>query len=429
MTPVGNTIQVPNAVNAFANVVSLKQGIAQANQATQQNEELTALHQFTQQAMNDPSYRDDKGNLNIQKFQADASKVAPVYGQQYIGQMTANANEGIANKNAILNLTSNQRKIAGGFFEAIAEKPDATRQDFVDATTKAEDAIGDDAFSRSLKNMLIHVPVPNQNPAIDSQNLRQFARAVANGMGSDVSGSQTPTAFVQTTTGQQPVSTSPNSPFGAGTPIGEPVPGTNPQQLAFLQGQTGGISERANAGKIAANASPVAIDALNRIKDILDKGTWTGTAFSGFAQLKNLAASIGIDTTNATNASELMKNIARYESTRGNAVGNTDASRELFNASGPNYKMDSQAVKDVTDQALANEYYILGYGKLMSSSRDPNILMNKENQYRNVPNLIPALEAGQMKDHDSMMQFLKRYNLSPDDIAKSRKQLKDMGAL
>lgn len=430
MTPIANQINVPNGVNAFANVVGLKTAMAQSQQEQQKNQELTALHGFISKAMQDPAYKNPDGSPNTQKFQQDAMAVAPTYGQPYIGQASANFNEGIANRQALLNLGNDQRKTIGGFFGQVAANPNASKADMLDAIEQAREQSNDPGYQRSLDSALLHMPsTAGMNMADESNTIRQFSRGVAQQFQAPNASQSDPNIqLLQTTSGQVPTNTNIQSPVGA-APVGKPVPGTNPQQLAFMQGQAGGISDRANAGKQAANAAPGAIDALSRIKDILDKGTWTGTAFSGFAQLKNLAASMGIDTSNATNASELMKNIARYESMRGNTVGNTDASRELFNASGPNYKMDANAVRDVTDQALANEHYILGYGKLMSSSKDPNALTQKENAYRNVSNLIPALEAGQMKSPAEMEAFLKRYNLSASDLAKARQQLREMGAL
>lgn len=472
MTPVATQIQPPNTINAFANVVNLQRNIAETQQAQQQNQELTALHQFTTQAMNDPQYHNDDGSLNIQKFQNDAMKVAPVYGQAYIGQATQNANEGISNRQALLQLGGEQRKVIGGYFASVAADPNATYGTLLDAVEQAREANKDPMFQRSLDSMLLHAPPTHgMNAAQENQAIRQYARNAAIAVGAPEAQQSAPQiGTMQGPRGMQTIQTNPQSPLGIG-PQGAPMPqgispqvinqpgtgapnivgpngqarpingapspqsgGTNwwnpaPGQLNFLTAQTQGVAQRAQAGISAAQTSPQAIDALTRIDAILEKGTWTGTAFSGFKDLKNLAASLGIDTSTAQNASELAKNIARYEAARAGAVGDTDAARSLVEAGSPNYKMDAQAVKSVTDQSLAIERIIMGYGKLMETSPDPQTAMQRETAFRSIPNLVQAYEAGQMKNKADMDEFLKRYNISAADLAKSRQQLRDMGAL
>lgn len=484
MTPVGNTIQPPNTLNAFANVVNLKAGMANANQAQQQNQELTALHQFTQQAMSDPSYFNEDGSPNSQKFQTDAMKVAPVYGQAYIGQATQNFNEAINNRQGLLTLSMNQRKAAGDYFGSVADNPNAGITDWKDAIARARSLSDDKGYQGSIDAMLMHFPpIQNMNPAQQTATIRAFARQTAMAVGSPTLSAQPSTAFVQGPKGQQEVQTNPLYPGGV-QPTGAPIkqgiaptlatkpgtggqyvigpdgvarpvtegqqpgqtpapgqPGTQPTsgqpnlwqprpgQLPFIQANTEALAQRAQAGINAANTSPQAIDALTRIGSLIDQGTWTGTAFSGFAQLKNFAASLGIDTSSAQNASELMKNIARFEASRAQAVGNTDASRSLFAAASPDYKYDPAAVKAVSQQALANEKIIQAYGKIYQSSQDPNVVGSLEQQFRSVPHLLEVYEFGQMRNQAEADAFLKRYGLTKDDIAKGSQQLKSMGLL
>jgi len=470
MTPVANQIQVPNAVNAFANVVNLKQSMATADQAQQQNNELKALHEFTSKAMQDPSYRNQDGSLNVQKFQKDASSVAPVYGQAYIGQATANANEGVANKQAILDLSNKQRATIGSFFASVAANPNASKADFLDAIEQAREQSDDPMYQRSLDSALLHAPpTHNLNAAQESQALRQFARGVSIQFNSPESAESAPAmSFMQGPKGQQAVQGSPQSPMGIG-PVGNPIPqGISPQivtqpgtgapavvgpggqaspitaaggqpqgqtnwwqpapgQLDMLQGNVQGIVQRTQAAANAAGTSPQAIDALDRAGAIIDQGTWTGTAFSGFKDLKNLAASMGIDTKNAANASELAKNIARYEAARAQAVGDTDASRALFAAGSPDTKYDAAAVKSVIQQSLANEKIIQAYANIMQTAPDPQTAQQREIAFRSIPHLLQTFELGQMKSNDEVDAFLKRYDISGAELAKSRQKLQELG--
>lgn len=475
MTPVADQIQTPNPTNAFANFVNLKTSMANlktaeagAQQAQQHNQELTALSQFTSNAAKDPSYHNTDGSLNVQKFQQDASAVAPVYGQAYIGQATQNANEGIQNRQAILDLSNKQRSTIGGFFGSVAAKPNASKADFLDAIEQAREQSDDPAYQRSLDSALLHAPqTQGMNLAKESKTLRQFSRGVAMQFSSpDTSESSPQISFMQGNKGLVPVNSNSQSPSGTGAvgpalpqgiapqiatqpgtgaqavvgPSGQATPITSagnqggmnwwnpaPGQLAMLQGNTQGIVQRTQAAAQAANTSPQAIDALDRANAILDGGTWTGTAFSGFKDLKNLAASIGMDTKTAANASELAKNLARFEAARANSVGDTDAARSLFEQSGPNSKMDATAVKSVIQQSLANEQIIQSYAKLMQSSPDPQTAQQRETQFRSIPNLLQTFELGQMKSKEDVDAFLKRYNISGAELSKSREMLQQLG--
>src|SRR5208282_6848741 len=81
---------------------------AESSQAQQKNAELKGLSQFAQNALKDPAYLMPDGSLNTQKFSNDATKVAPVYGPPNIGQITSNAKEAVATRQAVQNLSKDQ---------------------------------------------------------------------------------------------------------------------------------------------------------------------------------------------------------------------------------------------------------------------------------------------------------------------------------
>lgn len=443
---------------------------AQAAQAQQENGELQNLHAFTIKAASDPAYKNEDGSLNTQKFQEDASKVAPTYGQAYIGQITQNANESIKNREAILNLGKEQRAIIGNFFGAVAADPNAGQTEFLNAVEQARAANKDPAYQRALDSTLLHAPQTLNMPTDKSnQAFRQYARDVALGVQApDASESAPVMGTVQAPGGLQPYQGSPQSPMGVG-PVGQPLkqgiapqivnqPGTGapnivgpngqatpitgaqqpgkqnwwnpaPGQIAQLEGNTQGVIQRTQDAVKLANKSQDAMDALNRINTIVDSGINTGTAFPALKDMKNLAASLGLDTKTADNASELAKNVARYEAARAGAIGDTDASKALTEASGPNYKMDNAALKAVTMQSLAIEKETQMYAKLMTNASDPQTAMQLEQQFRSIPNLVQTIELGQMKTQKEVDDFMKRYKLNGSDIQKSRQMLQSMGLM
>lgn len=221
-------------------------------------------------------------------------------------------------------------------------------------------------------------------------------------------------------------------PIGAGEGKGPWWQGTwqpSPGQSEMVTGQVQALQHRINAGEMAANTSPVAIDALTRARTILDKGTWTGTTFSAFKDLKNAAAGLGLDTKEAQNASELAKNLARYEAARAGSVGDTDAARSLYEAGAPNTKMDAAAVKAVIMQSLGIEKMIQGYAKVVGGAPDPHSALVAEQRFRAVPNLVQAYELGFMRSPAEANEFLRRYGASGKTLSKSAQELRQMGAM
>ena len=491
MVPVGNQIIPPNpmaGLNAYSQILELKQqqlalqtgqaqlpGIeAEAAQTQQRNQELSALQQFVSKASTDPQYHNPDGSLNVQKFQADASHVAPVYGSQYIGQMTSNANEAVRNRQSLLDLSNEQRKTIGSTLGAFAADPTANRTSLLDGIEQARAASSDPQYQRLLDNFLLSAPQTHgMTTEQASQALRQYARNAALATNAPNAGESAPAMrLTQGPKGLQATQANPQSPMGVGvvgssipqgvapqvvtqpgthapgilhpsgavTPIGGSSGGTGaaggtnwwnpaPGQVQLLTANTGALAARIQAGNQAANQSPMAIDALTRARSLLDQGTWTGGTFSAFKDLKNLVAGLGMDTSSAQNASELAKNLARYEAARANGIGNTDAARELTADSGPNTKMDAAAVKAVVLQSLATERMIQGYAKAVGGAQTPQAAEAAEQKFRSVPNLVQTYELGFMRSPQEVRDFAERYGLNPRDLSKQAQELRAMGAL
>ena len=136
-----------------------------------------------------------------------------------------------------------------------------------------------------------------------------------------------------------------------------------------------------------------------------------------------------MDTSSATDANELAKNLARYEAARAGSVGNTDAARSLYEAGAPNTHVDAQAAKNIITQSLGTEMAIQGYAKVVGSAPDPQAAQQREQAYRSIPNLVQAYEYSFMRSPQEADAFLKQYGLNKQQIAAARAQLRQLGAL
>lgn len=491
---VGAQIQPPNPIQTFSNVLGLRQqqlaiqqqqaGVqtaqAEAAQANQKNQELTALHNFTMSAVNNPSYLNPDGTLNTQKFEQGAMSVAGTYGQAYIGQALTNANQSVQNRKSLLDLSNDQRKTIGGYLASVAADPNATSKSFLDAIENARGVSSDPSYQRSIDSMLMHLPnISQMNPAQQSQALRAYARNIAVATESPAASISGPS--VTLTPGRMPLTTNvtqtnPLSPMGTGN-VGQPVPvgiGTNivtqpgtgapnivsgtgqaspigggqvpnrgqpnPNQVNWWNPAPGATQylgdqvklwngqvtkAQSEAGQFYNNA-----DALNRVVGLLQQpGLWTGAAFNKFATLKNLVAPLGIDTTNATNANELMKNIARYASTAATNVGDTDAARSLQEVGLPHTTMNKQAVEDVAQQSLASITANMYLANLQASAPGWQQARDRTVAFRQIPNLVATIELKQVYKTGgptAANEFLKRNNFSGAQLRESTQKLNQL---
>ena len=405
-SPVAQNVNGPQqTIQTLSGILGIRQqqaqvasAQAQAQQDQQKNQELQQAQGLAISARNG-AYRKPDGSFDPQAFSKAVLSIGP-YAAANAGQIMTTANEMVQNTTAINDLNVKQKAQASSYLlSAIkTDKNGNPINTYSDVVNAVDGMVSDNPQLQRLGLSIMGRFHPSDSPEEIAQALKQA--------GNSFTGQPPVTTMgtVQTKGGIQPVQMNPLStlpigpqgqpianapapsiqiqpgtgapaivsPSGAVTPIGQnqaPInkPGVPPQtnwwnpapgQAQMLTANTAALVQRTQAGIQAANTAPQAIDALERIGSILDSGTWTGTAFSGFKDLKNLAASIGIDTTGTQNASELVKNMARYEAARAAAVGNTDASRSLVEAGSPNYHMDAKAVKAVMQQSLANEQII-----------------------------------------------------------------------
>jgi hypothetical protein len=278
---------------------------------------------------------------------------------------------------------------------------------------------------------------------------------------------------IQTTAGVQQINVNPNAPQPVGSPMGAPTVNAPPPGLvttpagpiarttpgggliplgggnaaptqtagapapnlnatrAQVETQVGlskGVTERVTQAQNAANNTIQAQDALSRVKAILEgpEAPNTGAAFDRARGLQNLFASAGIDTHGATDMNGLVKNLARYEASRATAagLGGTDAARELSHNGQPNVSIDSRALRGIVDQSLATEKAIAAYANVQAKTQDPAKLQQNEAAFRSIPHLIEGYQYGMSRNADEANRFLGEHGLKPQDMAQTRRAIK-----
>src|SRR6185437_5320145 len=407
MIPVGNTIQPPNpqqSLNTLGSLMEFKQrqlGLQQqqqalqigqqklasetsgAQQAQQKNQELQALAQFTKNASQDPAYLNPDGSLNVQKFQAGASTVAPTYGQEYIGQMTTNANESIKSRQALLDLSNDQRKTAAGYLAAYAQDPASNTTSWLDTVDKMRGVSDDPGYQRAVNGLLLHAPNVGGMPDTQSaQALRQYARNAAVATAAPGAELSQPATSDYTTPGKngQPgaigqrqtniMSPTPTGPVGAQVQQGLAPNQTPAYQAAISSAQaraTGvaGIDvQRANDVSKGIQPSTAAIPLTQEIDSLADQinsGKFIGS-------IVNAAAAAGIST--GTHARQILEKDLGQVQARAIQFAPTDNARDTVLKGYPVSTSDQQTIHSAMDyvrgmfkQNVARGDQLLNYQK------------------------------------------------------------------
>lgn len=237
-SPVAAGINVnPNqAIQTLSGLVGLKQqqqnlqtgalqqqGVAaDVQQKQQMSQELQALAAFTQRATKDPTYHNPDGSLNVEKFQTDASAVAPTYGQAYIGQATSNARGAIDSRSALLGLGDKQRETAGNFLASYAASDHGDPQhELLDMVEQSRGVSADPQYQRSIDGFLLHAPrTSGMTTEQANQTLRQYTRNAAVAFNAPEAGQSAPqVSMVQGPQGLVPTNVNPQAPGGV-APVG-----------------------------------------------------------------------------------------------------------------------------------------------------------------------------------------------------------------
>jgi len=227
---------------------------------------------------------------------------------------------------------------------------------------------------------------------------------------------------------------------GPAPPAGASAPNMAPPQRAIGQGETEaagaqGVAQRLQTAKASDYERPQILDALSRARAILSapNAPDLGTSFAFKTAIKNALSGLGIDTPEAANANELVKNLAIAEATRADtspATGKTDAGRRLIAQGSPSTHIDNKAALNIIDQITATELAGRGYIKAVGKHQgNPQAMQGAESNYLSTPNLIQAYELGLKKNKAEVDSFHQTYGLKKGDLTPSVQALKDQGAL
>ena len=412
MIPVGNTGIQPDPLGSISKLIGLQSaqvGLQQqrqnlqtgayaqqsaqatAQQDQQKNQELQALAQFTKNAGADPSYLNPDGSANVEKYQQGALKVAPVYGQAYIGQMTSNFNGAVENRKAMLGLTKEQQGMVQSGIQSIAQGADATSE-----ISRLRGISNDTGFQNMLDNLLGHKPNTGMMPDVQAKQAeQQWAAALSAHLG----GPALKTPGTLDTGGQiQPTTTSPYS--GNIAPAGPPInktlapliiPNTvnqSPMQVggghgtnavpiagAGMQGAPGQqqILADIDAARKVGDAVPVNRDINTRILKLADQtSTGPGTNF-----IHQAAAAAGLP--GGSSYQELGAFLDRQAALAQTSMGlpNTNAGMETAKAFTGNTQYNNQVIKDKTrfvdSLNTAAGAYRAGLDKAVGTGPTPNL--------------------------------------------------------
>jgi hypothetical protein len=421
---------------------------------------------------------DEDGNPT-KNAQGIIMQAMPTTGNKHYQDIVNAAQTKVNFQNAVQNLSQNEQGYAASYFAGVAADPAAHVSDVTDSIKRfkqqfagtaqekdankmadvmqnAVDTVGDkhgmdgvrkviNGFSRSaLGNQAITgaggVSAP-QNATMDTgAQIQPGTTAPALQGGGFTPGgppiTKTPASTVTTNAAGQLVRVAPGgaglptagSPGGGNAPIGSLPTNPSTAQAQSQNAAAAGVTGRVQQAQSAANQTVQAQDALMRARNILDNpgAPNTGAGFEAAKGMKNLLAGIGVDTQGAEDMNSLVKNLARYEASRATqaGLGGTDAARELAHTGSPNTQIDRGALKGIVTQSLATEKALAAYASVQSKSTDPNRLIAKENEFRNIPNLVEGYEYGLARTPQEADEFLKKHGLNAQQMAQTRQQIK-----
>lgn len=390
MIPVGNTGIQPDTLGSISKMIGLRSSMiglqqqqqnlqtgayqqqsaqASAQQDQQKNQELQSLAQFTKSAAQDPSYQNADGSANVQKYQQDAMKVAPTYGQAYIGQMTSNFNGAVENRKAMLGLTKEQQGMVQSGVQSIGQGADATAE-----LSRLRGVSDDPGYQNMLDNLLGHKPNVGMMSDVDAKKAeQQWAAGLSAHLGGPAL--QLPSSVDQG--GQvQPGTTSPYT--GGFTPSGSAVPKVpgimdTPAYKAAVAAATSGAGTRATgnaSADITASNNVIAglrdaranIDLTKRVDqlaDLVDPGALPEKVSQGLGAL-------GFQDVNQAR-SELVKDLGRIRGNFSDRAGSDQRAATVLEGL-PTDKTPTQTIHQAMDLTRGTAKQDLALGQIQAKS-------------------------------------------------------------
>lgn len=470
------SIQAPDPMAKISSVLQNRAQMMQNQVASDQLKERNALAKI-----DFSKFRDSDGVIDADSAAAEAMKAAPKYlGPQRASEFYKLRSDQLAVNTGMQVLTEDQKRDIGQSIGALAGKEDLSKADIHSAISQFKDTASNPAIKRMADVQLKYLDQLADKPDVLRQGLLQMGRAVQPAAAvSGPGGVATPQAD-QVDTGSviQPGVRQPGALGGGFTPNGPGIQKT-PGPTILTDPRTGNIFEYdptnnsvrpAGAGRSAPGVAPpvmgpgeahsiesnvkqgsdmawanrnaagmarTSMDALNKIESLADKAQ-TGPGSQEFASLKT---AIGEFTgfkgaaNSATDTNKLAKLVAQVavQRAQGLNMGGSDARLDEINKSGPNTKVDPEALKYVAQYTRALDHAALAKGDAQAKwyeDHGQNFATHGqfEDKWRQAAD-PHVFQAAEMSD-DKAKKFYK--GLSDAEKSKFRdsyQKLKDMGAI
>ena len=305
----------------------LRSQTAQADQATQRNQELQTAQHLAINAVKGGQYRAQDGTLDRAALANDISQIGP-YAQENATSLLSQANEVVANQRAHQALASSEQQKMGSALGGLATKSDLSNSDLIDTM----DGLVEQGVvpRRMAMSMLTHVP-PNASP----QQLQELARrwSIAATSPEAAAGQTNPQMAEYNAPGNVLGlrQTNPQYPGGMGNLGGNVRQGATPAQQPAFQGQVaaattaasgaGSIDNQAFGNVVAAGTKAASItDLAQKVKDLAGQ-IRTGKFTQEFADQLTVLKQHDPQAT----MRQVIEKYANNLKTTGESAGSTDA--------------------------------------------------------------------------------------------------------
>jgi hypothetical protein len=387
MIPVGNTGAVPNPLGSLSQMIAAKSGMiglqqqqqnlqtgqyaqqsaqAGAQQDQQKNSEYQAAQQVAVNGAKSGKYTNSDGSLNRQQMADDILKVAPTYGPGISGQLLSQANEIVANKQALQNLNGAQRSQIGSTLGALASKPDVSSSDVIDTLTQLSEQ--NPAITRMALSFSHAIP-PNATPQQLQQFLQRAALSATSPEGAVAA--STPAQGTNAAGQNQNVNkltgarTMPDLGPGATNPTGPQVSGAAARQT----GTAGSDIDRGNQVSANVKSAPATIQTSQQIDDLADQihsGKFVDWVSKG-------AAAVGVS--EATYARQLLKKDLGIIQTQLTAAAPSDSRAATILSGTPDATSDTQTIHGAMDyvRGAARQNLAQGQNKSAYQGKHPDL--------------------------------------------------------
>lgn len=427
-------------------------------------------------------YRDSDGVIDADRAAAAAMKAAPKYlGPQRASEFYKLRSDQLAVSAGMQSLTEEQRRDIGTWAGSVAALPDdqLDKKTIRDHLQQFKQMTNQPATRRMMDVQINALDQMPDDPKLLRQAALQVGRAVQPaGAVSGPGGVATPQADqVDTGSEIQPGVRQPGTLGGGFTPSGAGIkktpspnvlsdqfgnmydfdPSTNtvravgsgkgaptaapkvvaPGEVPTLQTDVARGSEMAWANRNAALSARTSMDALNKIESLADKAQ-TGPGSQEFAALKTAVGEFtGIKSAanSATDTNKLAKLVAQVAVQRAGALGmsGSDARLDEINKSGPNTKVDPEALKYVASYTRALDHAALAKGDAQAKwyeDHGQNYATHGqfEDKWRQAadPHVFQALE---MSDKKAKEFYQKLTDADKKKFRDNYQKLKDLGAI